>query len=123
LDLCLCLGGDGTLLHLNSLFQGNFPFVPPTMAFAAGNLGFLTPFEYKDFERRLTPIISGQTRIYMSLRMRLTCLIYRCGSDKVDKVYRVLNEVHIGRGSEIYMSELDLAIDNFHVATVQVRAT
>jgi ATP-NAD kinase N-terminal domain len=42
-DLVVCLGGDGTLMHANSLFprQG-----PPSVCFNLGSLGFLTPFSY-----------------------------------------------------------------------------
>ena len=37
-DLVVCLGGDGTLLHMASLFQSE---VPPVMCFALGSLGRL----------------------------------------------------------------------------------
>ena len=35
--------GDGTVLHLASLFSEDAP-LPPVISFAMGTLGFLTPF-------------------------------------------------------------------------------
>lgn len=43
IDLCITLGGDGTVLHLASLFVDGGP-MPPVISFAMGSLGFLTPF-------------------------------------------------------------------------------
>ncbi len=40
-DFIISLGGDGTILHVNSLFPTS---VPPIISFALGSLGFLTPF-------------------------------------------------------------------------------
>ena len=38
-DLVVCLGGDGVILHASKLFQGP---VPPLMGFHFGSMGFLT---------------------------------------------------------------------------------
>lgn len=45
-DFCITLGGDGTVLHLASLFEEDVP-LPPTLSFAMGTLGFLTPFNVR----------------------------------------------------------------------------
>lgn len=45
-DFCVTLGGDGTVLHLASLFEKDEP-LPPVISFAMGSLGFLTPFDAK----------------------------------------------------------------------------
>ncbi len=37
-DFCITLGGDGTVLHLTSLFIADEP-LPPVVAFAMGTLG------------------------------------------------------------------------------------
>lgn len=52
----ICLGGDGTLLYASLLFQRS---VPPVMAFHLGSLGFLTPFQFKDFESQITEVLEG----------------------------------------------------------------
>jgi NAD kinase len=50
-DLCIALGGDGTFLHMAGLFGSDEP-LPPAVSFAMGTLGFLTPFDVKDFKVR-----------------------------------------------------------------------
>jgi len=41
MDLIVCFGGDGTVLHVASQFPGP---VPPMLPVAMGSLGFMTPF-------------------------------------------------------------------------------
>ena len=55
IDFVVCLGGDGTLLYASSLFQQS---VPPIMAFHLGSLGFLTPFQFQDFEQQVSSIVT-----------------------------------------------------------------
>jgi NAD kinase len=47
-DLVIAFGGDGLLMHCNTLFGGGS--IPPSMCFDFGSLGFLAPFDYKDFK-------------------------------------------------------------------------
>jgi NAD+ kinase len=55
-DLVICLGGDGTILHVSSLFQGA---VPPLVAFDLGSLGFLTTHDYSSFEDTVNEVVHG----------------------------------------------------------------
>ncbi len=48
-DLCITLGGDGTFLHMASLFSSDEP-CPPSVSFSMGTLGFLTPFDVSDYQ-------------------------------------------------------------------------
>jgi len=105
-DFVLCLGGDGTLLHLSSLLTGNGAnAVPPVVSFGLGSLGFLTPFEFGDVERCLEQIMRSHERptqissasdsvasaspngvagteryVYCSIRTRLHCQVYSSSS-------------------------------------------
>jgi NAD kinase len=47
IDLIITFGGDGLLLHCNTLFANRN--IPPIMCFDFGSLGFLSPFFYEDF--------------------------------------------------------------------------
>jgi NAD kinase len=42
IDLVITLGGDGTVLHVSSLFSKSA--VPPVLGISLGTLGFLMPF-------------------------------------------------------------------------------
>ena len=73
IDFVLCLGGDGTLLHLSSLLTGNGEnAVPPVVSFGLGSLGFLTPFDIRDLEHCLDRLLANEnTDLYCSIRMSL----------------------------------------------------
>ncbi|KAA3672294.1 NAD+ kinase [Paragonimus westermani] len=75
IDLIVCLGGDGTLLKIGSMFQR---VVPPVIAFCLGTLGFLAPFSFNSFESILKHAIEGCLVTFSAfnlevIRWRLTC--------------------------------------------------
>lgn len=122
-DLCVCIGGDGTLLHLNSLFQTAEHGVPPIASFAMGSLGFLTNFDLAEFEDCLERIVecSSQQSVPITLRMRLMCEVF-LGSGHENSptlVYQALNELVIDRGSSAYMSKLELWVDGELVTVIR----
>ncbi|XP_055703530.1 NAD kinase-like isoform X1 [Phlebotomus papatasi] len=130
IDFIVCLGGDGTLLYASLLFQKS---VPPVMAFHLGSLGFLTPFQFDNFQEQVTNVLEGHAAL--TLRSRLRCMIVR-KSAKMDYDYLpmlenihgshdgstnilVLNEVVIDRGPSPYLSNIDLFLDGKHITSVQ----
>uniref|UniRef100_A0A8D2QEI6 NAD(+) kinase n=1 Tax=Zonotrichia albicollis TaxID=44394 RepID=A0A8D2QEI6_ZONAL len=68
IDFIICLGGDGTLLYASSLFQGS---VPPVMAFHLGSLGFLTPFNFENFQSQVTQVIEGNAALVLRSRLKV----------------------------------------------------
>ncbi|OZJ02252.1 hypothetical protein BZG36_05034 [Bifiguratus adelaidae] len=86
-DFVITLGGDGTVLFASWLFQRT---VPPVMSFHLGSLGFLTPFDFAKYQHHIDKVIERGVNI--TLRMRLTCTIYRCtksSHSSADGQYRV----------------------------------
>uniref|UniRef100_A0A1I8Q6U9 NAD(+) kinase n=1 Tax=Stomoxys calcitrans TaxID=35570 RepID=A0A1I8Q6U9_STOCA len=79
IDFIVCLGGDGTLLYASLLFQQS---VPPVMAFHLGSLGFLTPFQFDNFQEQVTNVLEGHAAL--TLRSRLRCVIYRKSERRKD---------------------------------------
>lgn len=142
IDLIICLGGDGTLLHASSIFQKS---CPPVLSFAMGSLGFLTPFDFKYHEKILNEVISGNVAVL--LRTRLRCTIEKEALKKKNKKsssssnassqsfssdedlkekpkdekisHLALNEVVIDRGPNSYLSNLDLYINDRFITKVQ----
>lgn len=142
IDFIICLGGDGTLLYASLLFQHS---VPPVMAFHLGSLGFLTPFQFDNFQEQVTNVLEGHAAL--TLRSRLRCIIVRkpphaCNKDqqknndttewnqndtqtvgasvsKPSTNILVLNEVVIDRGPSPYLSNIDLFLDGKHITSVQ----
>lgn len=118
IDFIICLGGDGTLLHASSLFQQS---VPPVMAFHLGSLGFLTPFEFNNFQDQVMNVLEGHAAL--TLRSRLQCVVLRKSKDMNEKkkptTILVLNEVVVDRGPSPYLSNIDLFLDGKHITSVQ----
>ncbi|KAL2339737.1 hypothetical protein Fmac_007677 [Flemingia macrophylla] len=106
-DFVACLGGDGVILHASNLFRGA---VPPVVSFNLGSLGFLTSHNFEDYKQDLQHVIHGNnTRdgVYITLRMRLHCEIFRKGKAVPGKVFDILNEVVVDRGSNPYLSKIE----------------
>lgn len=111
-DFVICLGGDGLILHVSTLFR---TAVPPVISFNLGSLGFLTPFQFDDFQSEIQALLQGNCNL--SLRMRLCCEIVREG--EVRGEFSVLNEVVVDRGASPYLSNLDCFCDGKYITTVQ----
>ncbi|XP_028921247.1 NAD kinase isoform X3 [Ornithorhynchus anatinus] len=138
IDFIICLGGDGTLLYASSLFQGS---VPPVMAFHLGSLGFLTPFNFENFQSQVTQVIEGNAAIVLRSRLKVKVVKelrekkpgLQNGIDENGVVatapdrepgkqvmqYQVLNEVVIDRGPSSYLSNVDVYLDGHLITTVQ----
>ncbi|XP_074162633.1 NAD kinase isoform X3 [Sminthopsis crassicaudata] len=138
IDFIICLGGDGTLLYASSLFQGS---VPPVMAFHLGSLGFLTPFNFENFQSQVTQVIEGNAAIVLRSRLKVKVVkefrekkttlqngieengVLPAGlekeSNRLMMHYQVLNEVVIDRGPSSYLSNVDVYLDGHLITTVQ----
>ncbi|KAM3375612.1 NAD kinase 2, chloroplastic isoform X1 [Capsicum galapagoense] len=106
-DFVACLGGDGVILHASNIFRGA---VPPVISFNLGSLGFLTSHPFEDYKKDLRQVIHGNNTldgVYITLRMRLRCEIFRSGKAMPGKVFDVLNEVVVDRGSNPYLSKIE----------------
>lgn len=106
------------------------------MAFHLGSLGFLTPFQFHNFQDQVTNVLEGHAAL--TLRSRLRCTIVRKNSEdrKESELSNgrneaaihnalpstnilVLNEVVIDRGPSPYLSNIDLFLDGKHITSVQ----
>lgn len=114
------------------------------MAFHLGSLGFLTPFQFNNFQDQVTNVLEGHAAL--TLRSRLRCIIVRKNqkddptedrknksvaelqNGKANSTHNdslpstnilVLNEVVIDRGPSPYLSNIDLFLDGKHITSVQ----
>ncbi|KAL6658276.1 hypothetical protein ACP70R_003862 [Stipagrostis hirtigluma subsp. patula] len=117
-DFVTCLGGDGVILHASNLFRTS---VPPVVSFNLGSLGFLTSHNFEGFRQDLRAVIHGNNilGVYITLRMRLRCEIFRNGKSMPGKVFDVLNEVVVDRGSNPYLSKIECYEHNHLITKVQ----
>ncbi|KAK4153138.1 ATP-NAD kinase-like domain-containing protein [Chaetomidium leptoderma] len=70
-DFVITLGGDGTVLYASWLFQR---IVPPVLSFALGSLGFLTKFDFEDYQKTLTSAFNEGVTVSLRLRFEATVM-------------------------------------------------
>ncbi|KAL5366072.1 ATP-NAD kinase-like domain-containing protein [Aspergillus floccosus] len=138
-DFVITLGGDGTVLYTSWLFQH---VVPPVLSFSLGSLGFLTKFDFKNYQKTLEGAF--KEGVAVSLRLRFECTIMRSNplpkgsagtkrdlveeligeeaedtlTHKPDKVIQILNDVVLDRGPNPTMSSIELFGDDEHFTTL-----
>jgi len=70
-DFVITLGGDGTVLYASWLFQR---IVPPVLSFALGSLGFLTKFDFGDYQKTLDGAFNQGVSVSLRLRFEGTVM-------------------------------------------------
>jgi NAD+ kinase len=80
-DFVITLGGDGTVLYASWLFQR---IVPPVLSFSLGSLGFLTKFDFEDYQKTLNSAFTDGVTV--SLRLRFEATIMRSQKKKSNLV-------------------------------------
>ncbi|KAE8450912.1 hypothetical protein EG329_005352 [Mollisiaceae sp. DMI_Dod_QoI] len=80
-DFVVTLGGDGTVLYASWLFQR---IVPPVLSFALGSLGFLTKFDYEEYQDTLTKAFKDGVTV--SLRLRFEGTVMRSQKRKLARI-------------------------------------
>ncbi len=136
-DLIICLGGDGLILHVVSTL---FPeVVPPILPFNFGSLGFLATFDFENHVSHIARIFSQRGELTnVATRMRLRCQVMRSNNDGcmlnfranqmvedcspgavTDAEFHVLNELVIDRGPAPYLSNLEVLCDGVPITRVQ----
>lgn len=128
------------MLYCASLFQR---VVPPVISFALGSLGFLTRFDFNNYEKDIDRAFSEG--ITVSLRLRFEGTVMRAeprgseedhakrdlveeligsGADDAhthhpEKTFNILNEIVLDRGPNPTMSSIEVFGDEEHFTTVQ----
>jgi NADH kinase len=117
IDLVVTLGGDGTILHVSSLFERSD--VPPILSFSMGTLGFLMPFHINTFATAFKEVV--QSRATLLLRMRLCQTTHNADgsllarSDGESSEIHLMNEVALHRASSPHMTTMDAFVDGRHL--------
>ncbi|TPX43809.1 NAD+ kinase [Synchytrium endobioticum] len=109
-DFAIALGGDGTMLHLTSLFP---KAVPPIISFSLGSLGFLLPYHIHHCRVALKKVVEGDVTVL--LRMRLACGVYGLDGERIQGFahdIQAMNEVLLYRGRMTHLTSLQVIVNN-----------
>lgn len=112
LDMCIVLGGDGTLLSVARAMRSR---QIPILGVNLGSLGFLTDVALKNLYLALDSIVAGDVTV--DERSMLACELLRKGERVVHE--NVLNDVVITKGAIARIIELGVDIDGSFVALLR----
>lgn len=117
IDFVIVLGGDGTLLHAQTIFQSR---IPPVIGFSCGSLGFLLPFEPQDYKLVIDRALAGELEVLQ--RKRLQFSVSFADQDlPASRPVHLLNEVAIKRAHEFTggLQEIVCHVDGVFLAKYQ----
>lgn len=109
-DLCIALGGDGTMLRVGHLCG---PLGIPILGINLGRFGFLTEVRRDNWEQALSKLMAGD--YWLEERMMLRADHLR--GEKELGTWEVLNECFIGRGELVRPVDLVTEIDERFLTT------
>jgi NAD+ kinase len=104
-DLCVVLGGDGTLLNATRVLA---PHAVPLIGINLGRLGFLTDIPAKDLEDRLGQVLDGHYAL--EDRTLLAARLTRSDGVEVSEAM-ALNDVVVAKGARGSMIEVEVFVD------------
>ena len=107
-DLCVVVGGDGTLLAAARLMNDR---QIPILAINYGGLGFLTEVTRDEMYPALEDVLAGKTAT--NYRMMMNVAVQRDG--KAVETYRALNDAVIHKGTLGRIIELEASVDGHYV--------
>ncbi|KAJ1491031.1 ATP-NAD kinase-like domain-containing protein, partial [Baffinella frigidus] len=101
--------GDGTILWVSGLYPGP---CPPILSFSMGSLGFLTPFDFRDYKTVLGAAIKAD--VVVGVRTRLKCTIH-------DEMKHRMSDfaVSVDRGPSPLLTNVDVYCDDRFVLSSQ----
>ena len=111
-DLIVVLGGDGTLIHAQSLLHGR---PAPILGVNMGSLGFMTEVPQSGLYPALEQVLAGKAEV--SERMKLRVHLHRGGAREPALDEEVLNDVVIAKSALSRMAELDARCSGEYVTT------
>ena len=111
-DLCVVLGGDGTLIHAAYVLAGR---PVPILGINLGSLGFMTEVTVAELRPMLEEVLAGNFQV--EPRMKLRVHLHR--GPKADRILdaEVLNDVVINKGALAKIADMEAKIDGIHVTT------
>ncbi|MBS0391559.1 MAG: NAD kinase [Comamonadaceae bacterium] len=108
-DLCVVVGGDGTMLGVGRRLAG---YGTPLVGINQGRLGFITDIALQGYQDVLTTILHGEYE--EDARPLMQARVERAGESVFEAL--ALNDVVVNRGSTSGMVELRVEVDGVFVS-------
>ncbi len=111
-DLCIVLGGDGTLIHAAYVLSGR---PVPVLGVNLGSMGFLTEIPVSEVQSMLDRVLDGDFKV--EPRMKLRVHLHRGPGEEKILDAEVLNDAVINKGALARIADLETSIDGEYVTT------
>ncbi len=108
-DLCLVVGGDGTMLGIGRQLA---PYGVPLIGINQGRLGFITDIPFDNYQTTLEPMLAGAYE--EDHRSLMQARVMRDGHCVFSAL--AMNDVVVNRGATSGMVELRMEVDGHFVA-------
>ena len=112
-DLCIALGGDGTMLRAGHLCG---PAQVPILGVNLGRFGFLIEVNWEEWQPALERLLAGE--YWAEQRLMLTATLHRQGDPLLK--WQVVNEVVVSRGRLVRPVRLAAYVDDILLARYAV---
>lgn len=122
-DLCITVGGDGTVLWCNNMFKVDSER-PPFLTFNLGTLGYMTYYDCDKYSDVLDELLNGgsdQSHISYEKRSTLLCRFVSVSENEEMENEQViaLNDIVLERGHEAHLVSLEIYINNEPLTNVK----
>ncbi len=123
-DMCIVIGGDGTVLWCNNMFPIDKQR-PPFLTFNLGTLGYMTYYDcdmYRDVLEELLNETSEKTEVSFEKRSTLFCKFISVDENdesEAENSLIALNDIVIERGDETHLVSLEIYINNEPLTNVK----
>jgi len=123
-DLCIVIGGDGTVLWCNNMFSIDKQR-PPFLTFNLGTLGYMTYYDcdmYRDVLEELLHESNEKTNISYEKRSTLICKFISVDEHdetESENTLIALNDIVFERGDEAHLVSAEIYINNEPLTNVK----
>ncbi|KAI8870487.1 ATP-NAD kinase [Ramicandelaber brevisporus] len=111
-DFIVTFGGDGTILHISSLFEKDHP---PVVSFSMGTVGFLLPLNIDNYKPALDTLLNGGVDVLQ--RMRLEGNLHNGETGEIRNRFLVLNDALVHRGHFPHLASVNCFVDGEFLTT------
>lgn len=122
-DLCIIIGGDGTVLWCNSMFPIDYQR-PPFLTFNLGTLGYMTYYDCDMYRDVLDELLNENLeKHHISYEKRSTLKCKFISVDEKDETenqsFIALNDILFERGEDGHIVSLEIYINNEPLTNVK----
>jgi NAD+ kinase len=113
-DVCIVVGGDGTVLWANNLFGHRTR--PPFLTFNLGHLGYMSIYHVEDYEEVIDELYNAKKLLICEKRCTIEASFI--GGDNPYSII-ALNDIIINKSGEGHMMNMKILVDDEELTNIR----